>query len=132
MKNPLSLSLSFDEFDSISIELSSIETSESLSPMFPRSSGFSSKKIALAESKARWNGITVLKHFQVMIHGSRENWKTVESVKNCDRVRNERERRGVDKWVDDDPAAGQSACVHAHVHTPVKKNGRRGRSVGGP
>lgn len=56
----------------------------------------------------------------------------MESVKNCDRVRNERERRGVDKWVDDDPAAGQSACVHAHVHTPVKENGRRGRSVGGP
>lgn len=39
--------------------------------------------------------------------------------------------RGVDKWVDDDPAAGQSEYIDAHVHTAVKENGRRGRFSGG-
>lgn len=66
----------------------------------------------------------------------------MESVKNfyctykcvCVCVLNGARSRGVvDKWVDDDPAAGQSEYVDAvHVHTPVKENGRRGRSVGGP
>lgn len=78
-----------------------------------------------------------------MIHGwfQRESWKTVESVKNCACiytriymcacVLNGARSRGVDKWVDDDPAAGQSEYIDAHVHTPVKENGRRGRFSGG-
>lgn len=73
-----------------------------------------------------------------MIHGwfQRESWKTAESVKNCDRVRMYarvcfKRCRGVDKWVDDDPAAGQSEYIDAHVHTAVKENGRRGRFSGG-
>lgn len=75
-----------------------------------------------------------------MIHGwfQRESWKTAESVKNCDPVYVRmyarvcfKRCRGVDKWVDDDPAAGQSEYIDAHVHTAVKENGRRGRFSGG-
>lgn len=65
----------------------------------------------------------------------------MESVKNCACiytriymcacVLNGARSRGVDKWVDDDPAAGQSEYIDAHVHTPVKENGRRGRFSGG-
>lgn len=75
-----------------------------------------------------------------MIHGwfQRESWKTAESVKNCDPVYVRmyarvcfKRCRGVDKWVDDDPAAGQSEHIDAHVHTAVKENGRRGRFSGG-
>lgn len=49
----------------------------------------------------------------------------------CACVLNGARSRGVDKWVDDDPAAGQSEYIDAHVHTPVKENGRRGRFSGG-
>lgn len=93
----------------------------------------------------RWKakrGITGVENvFKDDSHTARklENRGISEKLRSCMYIRlytcvcvlNGARSRGVDKWVDDDPAAGQSEYIDAHVHTPVKENGRRGRFSGG-